>query len=122
MTQIREALNQDLFLLFVAEGDSPSKVEKISHNGYLHKALRSLEGIGNDLFIFGHSFAANDKHILRVIEKGKVRRLFVSLYGDPNSESNQSIIRRANLMGDRRSKRNQLEVFFYDAESAHVWG
>jgi Domain of unknown function (DUF4917) len=41
--QIRTALDEDKYPLFVAEGTSASKVERILHNAYLHKALRSFE-------------------------------------------------------------------------------
>ena len=42
--QIRQALAEDRFPLFVAEGTSASKQARILHNAYLHKALRSFEG------------------------------------------------------------------------------
>ena len=41
--QIRAALDEDKYPLFVAEGSSESKVERILHNAYLHKALGSFE-------------------------------------------------------------------------------
>jgi len=124
--QIREALDNNLFPLFVSEGQSHAKLTKIMHSAYLHKGLRSLESVGGSLFIFGHSLAENDDHILRLIETGKIAKLFVSIYGDPTTKANKAIIQRANGMAENRQfyfgHRNRLEVFFYDAESAHVWG
>ncbi len=60
--------------------------------------------------------------MLRKIEKGKVHRLFVSLYGDASSEDNRRIIQRALEMRGRRRGRTALEVYFYDAVSVRVWG
>jgi hypothetical protein len=123
--QIRAALSRDLFPLFVAEGDSSMKRERINHSAYLHKALRSFSEISGDLFIYGHSLAASDEHILRRIERGRVRRAYISIYGDPGTPTNRQIIERGRLMADRRaalSRRNSLEVKFFDAASAQVWG
>jgi hypothetical protein len=58
--------------------------------------------------------------ILRKISGGKIPRLFVSIYGDPESAPNKEIIAKATLLGaDRRGKK--LDVQFFDAASAHVW-
>ena len=43
--QIREALDEDRYPLFVAEGTTDSKLERIMHNAYLHKALEVLRGV-----------------------------------------------------------------------------
>ncbi|PZP44811.1 MAG: DUF4917 domain-containing protein [Azospirillum brasilense] len=122
MDQVREALDQERYPLFVAEGESRQKLDRIQHHGYLSRALRSFGSIGGDLFIYGHSLAPNDEHVLRKIERGKVKRLFVSLYGDPSSADNAHIVHRAMEMSERRGSRKPLEVQFYDAASARVWG
>jgi len=119
--QIRDALSRDYFPLFVAEGTSAEKVERIRHSDYLAKAYRSFQSIGGALFIFGHSLAPNDEHFLKVIEKGKVQHLFVGLFGDSESERNRSIIRRAERMTQARKKSGSLAVSFFDSESARVW-
>ena len=120
--QIREALRTDRFPLFVAEGDSRSKLDRIQHNGFLNRAYRSFSSIGGALFIFGLSFAENDEHILKLVYNGKITHLLVSLHGDPDSEGNQRIVRRAELMGDRGRRRLPLQVTFFDAASVRVWG
>lgn len=120
--QIRDALSKDLFPLFVAEGSSEEKLERIRHSDYLAKAYRSFQEIQHCLFIYGHSLAANDEHFLRLIEHGKMSHIFVGLYGDPGSDANKAIIKRANAMRLVRSAKRPLQVDFYDSESAHVWG
>lgn len=127
--QIRDALDDDRFPLFVSEGTSASKRERILHNAYLHKALRSFEACanpaGNAIVIFGHSLADNDKHILRCISAGAAGHLLVGIYGDPSTPANQAVVKNAQkLVGDRERRRpkNPLSITFYDAKSAAVWG
>lgn len=128
--QIREALDENRYPLFVAEGTSNSKRQRILHNAYLHKALRSFESCcgpaANAIIVFGHSLADNDMHVLRCIALGGTSNLFVSLYGDPGTPTNRAAIRSAenlvNLRLQRRGKRYPLAVTFYDAASAQVWG
>ena len=120
--QIRDALSRDFFPLFVAEGSSVEKLERIRHSDYLAKAYRSFQEIHHCLFIYGHSLAANDGHYLRLIEHGKLSHIYVGLYGDPASDINKSIVSRANAMSLGRGSKKPLRVDFYGSESAHVWG
>lgn len=127
--QVRDALNEDKFPVFVAEGTSDFKVERILHNAYLHKALRSFEGSmkagTGALVVFGHSLAPNDDHVLRCIAAGGVSNLLVGLYGDPTTATNREAIRHAQSLGNLRTQlkgdRWPLAIKFYDAASAHVW-
>jgi hypothetical protein len=73
------------------------------------------------MFIYGHSLAANDDHILRAIVKSKIKQLFVGIYGDPELEDNKRIIKRAGQMTAERKKSPTLYVDFFDSESACVW-
>lgn len=119
--QIRDALEKNYFPLFVAEGTSQEKLERIMHNEYLAKGKRSFSSIQGALFIHGHSLAANDEHFLKVIEKGKVKHLYVGLFGDETSNANKVIKRRASRMVHNRAKTRPLKVSFYDSETAHAW-
>jgi len=127
--QIRDALEDDKYPLFVAEGSSKSKRTRILHNAYLHKALRSFEACskpaGNAIIIYGHSLADNDRHVLRCISKGACGDVLVSLYGDPQSAANKEAIKNAEALVEHRSgvrPKNPLNVTYFDAESANVWG
>ena len=119
---MRDALNRDYFPLFVAEGTSAEKIERIRHSDYLAKAYRSFQSIGGALFILGHSLSLNDEHFLKLIEKGKVQHLFVGIFGDQNSSENRSIVRRAEGMAQVRKKSSALAVSFFDSATAEVWG
>ena len=81
--QVRDALKDDLYPLIVAEGESAQKKSKIMHSNYLSRGYRSLPKVTGALFVYGHSLADNDEHILRLVE-GKVKQVFISLYGDPS--------------------------------------
>ena len=120
--QILEALESDRYPIYVSEGTSQSKLERVMHSGYLTRGYRSLSQIGGSLFVFGHSLQANDEHVLRCIEESKVNKVLVSIFGDPNTPDNQRIINRAQSMSANRSNGRSLSVLFYNAESANVWG
>ena len=128
--QDNETLTKNLFPVFVAEGNSKSKLTKIQHSAYLHYDFKSFGGIchtgsrqGTALFVFGHSFAKNDAHIPNMIGYGKVAHLFVSLFGDPSSTSNQIIWANVdNIAALRQRSHPALHVDFFDAKSAKVWG
>jgi len=127
--QANEALKKNLFPLFVAEGDSKSKLTKIQHSAYLHHSFKSFAGVcqigsreGTALFVFGHSFAMNDAHVLNMIGYGKVSHLFVSLFGDPSSKTNRVITANVEkIVALRRRGYPALKVDFFDAASAKVW-
>lgn len=126
--QAREALSQDRFPLFVAEGESEKKLDRITHSGYLFHSYKSFSttmsfGARSDkccLFTFGVSFGANDAHILEKIANGKVSCLYVSLYGDPSTTVNKQIIKSAEEL-KRRRKDGNLDICYYIASTAHVW-
>lgn len=127
--QSREALEENRFPLFVAEGDSKKKLTRITHSGYLfhsYKSFSSRMKTGDKkskacLFTYGVSFSENDSHIIKKIANGKINHLFVSIYGDPNSEANQRIIHSAESI-KRKRKNQDFEISYYDADSANVWG
>lgn len=124
--QSRSAIEDNKFPLFVAEGTSTQKKNKIRHNAYLYqgyKVLTSNAQIGTHcFFIFGHSLAQNDDHILVRLARGKFKKLYVGLFGGINSDANQEIIRRAQEMAAQRQDRFPLEIVFFDSVSANVWG
>lgn len=128
--QANEALKKDFFPLFVAEGDSKSKLTKIQHSAYLHHNFKSFAGVcqtkaqnGSTLFVFGHSFAPNDAHVLDQIGTGKISHLFVSLFGDPDSKGNRMIRAGVGRIAALRPDAfPALKVDFFDAATAKVWG
>ncbi|MBL7717686.1 MAG: DUF4917 family protein [Flavipsychrobacter sp.] len=128
INQAKEALESSRFPLFVAEGQSKKKMEKIIHCGYLfhsYKSFSSVMKVGNKttkyaLFTYGVSFSENDAHIINKIPQGKVAHLFVSIFGNPDTEKNKAIIASAEML-KRKRRSGDLEITYYDASSANVW-
>lgn len=121
--QIRAALKQEFYPVFVSEGTSDEKVDRIRHNDYLCKMYRSFTEIQGALVVFGHSLDVSDDHIFtdRIGRHGKTSQMYVSLHGDPTTASNQGIIRRASSLSNLRRGKWRLDVKFFDAETASVW-
>jgi hypothetical protein len=124
--QARAAIAANKYPLFVAEGTSAKKKEKIRHNAYLYQSFKVLStnaDVGTHcFFIFGHSLAGNDDHILKRLGRGKFPTLYVGIFGSPDTTDNKRIIKRAtDLKADRR-ERYPLEVKFFDSATAQVWG
>ncbi|WP_461067023.1 DUF4917 family protein [Spirosoma horti] len=127
--QVKAALDKDFFPVFVSEGSSSEKREKISHSGYLTRGIRSFSCIGGNLFVYGHSLADNNDHITNLIPESKIENLFISIYGDPDSQDNKKIMLKAqNLVEERKTInkkkfRNitELSLHFYDASTTPIW-
>lgn len=124
LEQARDAMSDDQFPLFVAEGTSDQKLEKIKHSAYLYHSYKSfseqMRKRGHVLFVFGHSLSDHDQHIMSKISEGMVSHLYVGIYGSLRSQDNMRIIASANRIAHERTNQ-PLEVSFFDAESAHVW-
>lgn len=124
--QTRKALATNKFPLFVAEGSTVQKKNRIRHNAYLYQGLKVLTSNANQgqhcFFIFGHSLAQNDDHILKRLGKGTFKKLYIGIFGDLNSIGNQEIVARAHAIASMRSEHKPLELDFFDAASANVWG
>jgi hypothetical protein len=121
--QVREALTQNMFPLIVAEGSSQEKMARIQHSNYLGRGYRSFAKITGSLYVYGFAMSQNDEHWLRLIDRNrKLRKLFVGIYGPPESQANRELIARCNLIGAERTQRNSLEIQYFDAASANVWG
>lgn len=124
--QARTAIHNGLFPVFVSEGESQAKLAKIRHSAYLQhsfKSFHAIAGLANQaLFVYGHSLAENDDHVLVRIGRDKCRKVYVSLYGDPESEANRYVVQRAEQLAAMRPHRYPMELAFFDAASAGVWG
>lgn len=122
--QVRGQLRANRYPLYVAEGESTDKLSHINGSAYLSRSLRSLAGRANGLVVFGHSLDANDDHIFEAVVRSKISRMAISLYGDPASQGNQVIQRRAADVRERRrlaNANNPLETSFFDASSVALW-
>lgn len=124
--QARYSIENGFFPLFVSEGTTDKKLDKIVHSAYLHKAYRSFVSNtmvpGANFFTYGYSFSANDEHISKRIGEGKCKALYVGIYGDIYSPENKQVVEKIEALKSKRSKRYNLEVNYYNAKTAEVWG
>lgn len=115
--QVRENLNVNKFPLFVSEPTYDKKLRRIEHNPYLNTCYKMLKTLKGVLFIHGHSFDENDKHIFDQIKNSHINKVFVSVFGDENSDQNTRTKANARAYLERFG----LVVYFYDAATVNIW-
>lgn len=115
--QVRENLEAGKFPLFVSEPNHEDKLKKIEHNPYLNYCFQALRKLQDTLFIYGHSMDENDKHIFSQIKSSQTRKVFVSIYGDENSEANTRT--KANAQAFLQEKDRNVD--FFNAASVPIW-
>jgi len=115
--QVHHNLNQQKFPIFVSEPDDSRKKYRINHNPYLNNAFNKLGELEGVLFIHGHSIDENDKHIFEKITESNIKKVYVSIFGDKNSQTNKRT--KANSLSYIQTVK--IAVDFYQAESAPVW-
>ena len=118
--QVTESIRKGKYPVFISEGTTEHKKMRINNNSYLGSGFSSLKSIEGSLFIYGHSLRDEDDHIFNCINANKeVKKIFVSIHGEENSEANRKIIEKINTW---RKKYSPKEYFVYTAETAKVWG
>lgn len=130
--QARDYIENRKFPVFVSEGDTAKKVARINHHPYLFNSSTSFRGVcnggkgskpgNNCLFTYGVSFSSNDAHVFEQIGHGRIKHLFVGLFGEPDSAENQQIFALMNSLKQQRQDEYPLMVSYYDSASAAVWG
>ena len=127
--QTRSALDSDYFPIFVTEGSSAEKKEKILHNPYLYTGFRQFSSDMSQssdkekekacLVIYGHSLDDSDNHILEAIYKGKVKSVYVSIHGEEKSEKNQTIFDKCKYL--KSKSKTDIDFTFFQSETAGLW-
>lgn len=115
--QVKDNLDQGKFPLFVSEPTHTKKLEKIEHNPYLNRCYQSLKSLDGILYIHGHSMDENDMHIFQQVKSSRVSKVYVGIFGDPDSEDNTRT--RANSLAFL--ERAGLAVEFYNSGTAAIW-
>lgn len=129
MELIREGLESKKYPLFVAEGLPEKKLEQINSNAYLAYCLGKLGRITNRLVVFGNTLGNSDQHIAEVIADNlELKELYVGIYGDPMSSTNQETFAACRMIETHRDKLNKkirkpkvLDIQFYDSSTANIW-
>jgi len=118
--QVKQAIDQDRFPVFISEGSTEHKLARIKKNGYLSRTFSSLKSITGNLYIFGHSIRDEDDHVFDFInQNNKKLNVFIGLFGSPREPYNQAIINKV----EKWRKSYPGKTFeFYDSSSIDVWG
>lgn len=114
---VQNNLKKGKFPLFVSEHSPEKKLIQIKHNTYLTHCFESLKELDGTLFIHGHSMDTKDKHIFDQIKKSNIDQIFISIFGDKNSEQNKNTIADAHKFLET----NKIKIEFYDAATAPIW-
>lgn len=122
LDQVKDALKKGEMPLFIAGGTDRQKEHDIQQVPYLKTAHERFKvHMGEEkgcLFLYGVSLSDNDRHIWNHIINGNIPHLYVGLYGDDRAK----VKGFAEYMKEKRSKKTSLEVTYFCAESASVWG
>lgn len=113
--QVRGNLNLNKFPIFVAEPSHIKKLDRIRHNPYLNYCYEQFGKIEENLVILGHSMNETDSHIFNQAASSGVKNVYVSLFGNQNSQKNRK------TKSNAESYFNKCAVHFYNAESVQVW-
>jgi hypothetical protein len=104
--------------LFVAEGSTVEKVDRINSVPYLRLCYEKLSGLSDNLFVFGHSVGENDNHIYdAVFDSSSIDRLFFFVHEPQNDWTH---IRER--LAPFRERDPDIDVIYVDSSSARVWG
>jgi hypothetical protein len=126
---IRAGLEAGEYPLFVAEGTPERKLEQIQRHGYLWYSLDKLARIESPLVVYGHALGSSDAHLADTLSQNpKLAKIFIGLHGDLESEKNSALVNMGSQLiaareklANMRKNVKELEVFFYQSESAEVW-
>lgn len=106
------------FPLYVAEGTSAAKMQRIKANNYLSHCYEKLGASTGSFFVFGHSADPNDAHIYSALFRSRIKHLYFCIY-QPTNEKIKSV--SGELARYRERAGSKIDYTFVDAESAHVW-
>lgn len=107
------------FPLYVAEGTSAAKMQRIKANNYLSHCYEKLGAVTGPFFVFGHSADPNDAHIYNALFRSKISHLYFCIY-QPTDEKIKTV--SGELARYRERVGSKVNYTFVDSESAHLWG
>lgn len=123
VTQVKEALENGTYPIFISEGDSSQKMTKILHSAYLnhcYKSLRSKGRVtgGGDIVIFGTTLKKNDQHIFDAILESNLTRIFIGVSDEKSVDHLQVQVRENNK---KLKPHQQKSIILYDYRTTNPW-
>lgn len=114
--QIYRNLLNNVYPVFISEGTSEGKLEKIRHNYYLNRCYKSLRVQSGTLFIFGTALKSNDEHIRKAIINGKFDTLYIGVWSASDLEAARL------LQEEFETAKSGRKAFLYDSKTVKPWG
>ena len=94
--------------LFISEGDTKKKKDKIKKSQYLSFCFKELKKSSSENFIiFGHSLNEQDKHIINAIKQSK--NLAISIY-----EEDENLLKKIKQI---KKENENLKIALFDAKT-----
>lgn len=113
--QILEKLNSNIYPIFISEGTSDNKRNKIIHNALLNSAYKSLQtsgSKGSSLILFGTILKSNDEHIKQAVMDNSINKIYVGVNPEKKDEIEHI---KNNFNSDKK------EIILYDYRSVELW-
>ena len=104
----------------VLEGSARRKLRTIQASAYLSDVSREFTEISGLLVTYGWGFNLQDQHLVDAILRNQsLSSVWISLYGDPDSDENRAMRARIAHRRSSAAKRGRVpEIVFYSADSA----
>lgn len=119
--QIYLNLLADRYPVFVSEGTSKDKLEKIKHNYYLNHCYKALKKQPGSLMVYGTSLKSNDEHIKKAIIESQFTNIFIGVYSEDEFQEIDAFKEKVEARNQRLSKKAQKKVTLYNASTVNPW-
>ena len=123
--QVRDSIANGRLHLFVSEGESWQKRQRIRNNRYLRKANEQFGKACDDesaaVFTIGHSLNDVDQHITDLIGVGSAT-VFIGVHRPSDDGAQAMKVARRWARARRDSGRPPLEIFLFDSSECSIWG
>lgn len=117
--QIYEKLISGKYPVFVSEGSSDDKLEKIKHNYYLNHCYKALKKQSGSLMIYGTSLKSNDDHIKQAIIESQFKNIYIGVYAE--SEFQHIQLLKDTIESRNNGRKSQKTVHLFDARTVTPW-
>lgn len=119
MSTIKDCISGEGHLpVYVSEGSSEEKLQKIKSSKYLSHCLSRLQSATGPVFVFGHSACNNDKHIYDAVFSSNASDLYFGVF-DTTADGIAQI--KGQLSRFKNVAKSDINYHLFDSKSAHVW-
>jgi hypothetical protein len=121
--QIQEKLNQEIYPVTVAEGDSVSKKQRIIGERILRQSYLNFKRLNGALYTFGVGLDKNqDDHLIEAIESSDLSDVLLGVY-QPTHQILTAIDAKFSQLNFQRGQNrlSSIRVRYYDTASLSIW-